>query len=343
MNKTIIDQFEKLVQQIEYDYTHATPKDKMKHKFRLQNVKKSLIVLKKYPEEIKEGKQLKGVEGIGDHSIKRIDEILKTGKLKEVKLKTKDESFVKSLEELQSIIGIGNKLATELITEHNIKSISELKNAVKKGKITLSPEVALGLRYLGIIKQDIPRFEMDMINEYLQKQIKKVDDKLFGIVCGSYRRKKEKTSDIDLLITHPSIETKEELESFETNYLKLLVDKLSDSGFLLDSLTPNFTSKYMGFCKFPSSSNKYPVRRIDIKYVPYKSYPASLLHLTGSGPFNNNMRKIAKKQGYKLNEYGLYKVVIENNETKYKRVKVSSEEDIFKKLNMDYVAPENRI
>ena len=46
------------------------------------------------------------------------------------------------------------------------------------------------------------------------------------------------------------------------------------------------------------------------------------------------MRGIAKKKGYKLNEWGLYK----NN----KSISIKNEKDIFKLLEMDYVPPQDR-
>ena len=46
------------------------------------------------------------------------------------------------------------------------------------------------------------------------------------------------------------------------------------------------------------------------------------------------MRNIAKKYGYKLNEYGLFKGS--------KNIYVESEEDIFKLLGMKYLEPQER-
>ena len=47
--------------------------------------------------------------------------------------------------------------------------------------------------------------------------------------------------------------------------------------------------------------------RIDIRLIPYNSLYYSLLYFTGSGDFNQRMRKLAKKLGFKFNEYGLFK------------------------------------
>ena len=87
----------------------------------------------------------------------------------------------------------------------------------------------------------------------------------------------------------------------------------------------------MGYCQL---SIKNHTRRIDIYYTPKNSYFASLLHLTGSGNFNRKMRGLAIELGYKLNEYGIY--------LESKMIKITSEQDIFEKLGMEYIEPKDR-
>ena len=74
--------------------------------------------------------------------------------------------------------------------------------------------------------------------------------------------------------------------------------------------------------------------RVDVKVVPHKSLWTSILHMTGSFQFNEKLRGIAKTKNMKLNEYHLVK----NN----KPLKINSEEDIFKYLNIEYVSPIDR-
>ncbi len=123
------------------------------------------------------------------------------------------------------------------------------------------------------------------------------------------------------------------------NYLVKLVNALKKANFIIDDLTDkDFEVKYMGFGQHYEGKKKYPIRRVDIRYVPYNSYYPALLYFTGSGPFNEKMRGLAKALGYRLNEYGLYKKI----NGKLMKVKVTSEKDIFDKLGMDYVEPEER-
>ena len=74
--------------------------------------------------------------------------------------------------------------------------------------------------------------------------------------------------------------------------------------------------------------------------VAYESLATALMYFTGSGDFNKNMRTYALQKDYTLNEYGLYKL---KNKVKTFKIKTENENDIFRILGLDYVAPENRI
>lgn len=336
-NNKIITEFEKLVKQISHDIDNETDKKKRTiNLFRLKQIGNALDILKKYDAVITSGKDLENVKGIGKGIMSRIDEILTTGGLSEITLKSKDLQASKHIDELKEIYGIGDKKAHELVTKYKIKSIPELKKAYLNGKVSLNNNVLVGLKYDGLYKQQIPRAEMTRMEKYIKNVALQINDKLEVRICGSYRRKKLFSNDIDCMLTHPKIKTIDDLKN-KRNFLRELIDALRDDLFIIDALTgSDVETKFMGFCKY---SKKLPVRRIDIRYIPYESYYPALLYFTGSGSFNQKMRQDAKKIGYKLNEYGLYKIVGE----KYKRITVSSEEEIFEILGMKYVEPENRL
>jgi len=336
-NSTIIEQFELLAEQIKYQIdTEIDRKEAVKHSFRLRQIRNVINILKKYPKKIKSGKELKDIKGVGAGTIKRVDEILEKGKLSEIKIKKKSIENEKYIEELEKIFGIGRKKAYELVTKHKIKSVKDLRKAYLAGKIDLTEQMLVSLKHYGKYKQQIPRAEIDEIDKIVQKIGSGIDKKLNVRICGSYRRKKPTSNDIDILITHPRIVTKKQLLNNKKNYLKLFVNKLTKEGLILDDLTfEDYETKYMGYCHL---SNKHPTRRIDIYYTPYESYYTSLLHLTGSGEFNRKMRGLAIELGYKLNEYGLY----EKRDSTSKRIPIKSEKEIFDKLGMEYVEPKDR-
>jgi DNA polymerase beta len=346
LNSNIIEQFNLLVKQIQAEYLNAQVENEVKemkmHQFRLQQIKKILGFIKKLDFEITAGEDLQGIPGIGEGTIRRVNEILETGTLAELKKKysAAKQKKIDSIQELTKIIGIGDKFAKKLVTQHKIMSIDELKKAIKKNKIAVSDLILLGLKYYGVVEGNIPRKEITATEKYLQKKAKSLDPKLEVMVCGSYRRGKPTSGDIDLLMFHPDMKLIKQVNDPEKygfqSYLENFVDALSVEGFLIDHMTDtDYQTKYMGFCKY----NSYPVRRIDIRFMPYNSLGAAMLYFTGPYELNTEMRNKAKKRDMLLNEYGLYKVDEDGNRT---LVKTKTEEDIFKALGMEYLTPEER-
>lgn len=333
LNSKIINEFKKLLKQIQFDIDNSIDnKEKMKNTFRLKNIKNALLIIMKYPKKINKGTDLEEIKGIGKGTIDRIDEILEKGKLKEIKKDDIDNKYLEYIEELESVHGIGRKLAIELYKIHNIKSVKELKNKWKKKEIKLPSVVELGLKYYDKVKDKIPRKEIDEVNILLDSIAKSIDKDLDIIICGSYRRKLPTSNDIDVLLYHPKYTNKNKI----INYMTLFVNKLIENKLIIDSLTrQDVSGKYMGYFRL---DKKHDIRRIDIRYIPYESLYYAIMYFTGSKDFNTKIRLLAINQGYTLNEYGLYKGTGKNK----KILKADSEEDIFKHLGLEYISPELR-
>jgi len=338
-NAMIVMQFNKLVKQIKTEIDNsASTSESMSNYFRLRQIKNVINIIKKYPHKITKGEELKDIKGVGKHSIDRINEIIKTGKLAELKSDQELEEYSKYIDELKEIIGIGPRTAYEYVKIYNITSIDKLKKAVSKGTIEVNHQIQLGLKYHNVYKKNIPRVEIDLIYNYISKLALDVSSELHITICGSYRRLKMTSGDIDVLITHPNIKTQKDFMT-KNNYLFDFVNKLKEKGFLLDDLTDkDFEKKYMGFCRLLDNKKKYDVRRMDIRYVPNESYYTALLYFTGSDEFNKKMRLVAIQLGYELSEYGLYKI----SKNGKKRINIKSEKDVFDVLKMEYLSPDKR-
>jgi DNA polymerase/3'-5' exonuclease PolX len=331
MNDEIIKWFELLIKQLEFYVDVKSGKDKLIYSYKVNSIKKALDVIKKIKFKIKKGSDIASYPGIGKGTIERIDEIINSGKLSEVNEADISGKHLDYVDELMKIFGIGRVKAYELYTKHNIKSIDDLKKAVKSKTIDLPENILKGIKYVDKIKQKIPRSEMDQIYFYLLEIALKVNVELDVRICGSYRREKLTSNDIDVIVSHPSIKTKSQAE--KSNLLKSFVKKLEDEKFIVDSFTSeDVPTKYMGVCKL---SPKHDLRRIDIRFIPQESYYTAILYFTGSGEFNKRMRRVALSMGYTLNEYRLL-------DDKQKPFVVESEEDVFKYLNMEYVIPKDR-
>lgn len=346
MNRIIVEKLNELLKQAKAEYLNAqvenNEKEIINHKHRVQAFSRVLGAIASLDFEIKSTDDIKNIPGIGAGTIKRVKEILETGTLSELKNKydKKKQSKIDSIQELEQIIGVGPSSAKRLVLQHGIKSIDSLKKAIKSGKIKVNKKILLGLKYYGVVQGNIPRKEIEAIEKYLIKEAHLIDDNLEIIICGSYRRGKKTSGDVDVLMYHPKAKTMKQILQPKAynleSYLDIYVDKLSNNGFLLDNMTDkNYNIKYMGFCRYKNN----PVRRIDIRYIPYNSLPTAMLYFTGPYELNTTMRIAAKKRGMILNEYGLYYVDDNEVRTNYP---IKSEADVFKALGMNYLTPEQR-
>lgn len=342
-NQLLIDQFNLLINQLKYEFSKdvLTKSDKNKLSFKIRHYKKIIGILKNYSEKINKGEDLEGIKGIGKGTLLRINEILKNKKLKEVNVKNIKKINIKNrtIKELSEVINIGPTIAKKLVNEYDLKSVSDLKKMIKNNEIKVNDKILMGLKYYGKIKLKIPRTEMNKYKKLLLKLIPLIDKDIILCVAGSYRREKTHSNDIDILITHTKIKTDNEYKKKKINYLNKFINLLKDKNIIIDDLTDSKSkTKYMGFCKL---SKNDLIRRIDIRFVPYNSYYSALLYFTGSYELNTQMRQISKNLKYKLNEYGLYKIDKDGSVSK-RSIKIKSENDIFKKLKLDYIEPKDR-
>lgn len=316
MNKEIIKQFRLLLKQIRIDIVTDTSKNNKKHTYRYNSIKRSLQIIEGFPDKIIDPeKQLKGYKYIGSGTMRRLKEIIKTGKLSEI-------SNVGFMDELEKIFGIGKHMAYKLVSKYGITTIKELKKQYKENIISLPSAVIKGLKYYKQIQTKIKYDVMKQIDLYISKAIKKIDGRAQVYMCGSYRRKNEYSSDIDILVVHPE----------NTITISNIVEHMKNDNFIIDSLTKDSVkTKYMGIITYQNI-----LHRIDIRVVPFESLYPALIYFTGSKNFNRKLRMIAISLGYTLNEYGLY-------DDKNKLIKTNSEKDIFDALELEYVAPHLRL
>ena len=127
---------------------------------------KAAIILENLEEDIKDiyqkrgFKGVKAIPGIGESIAKKIEEYLKTGKVKYY------EEFKKrypvDIEELTSIEGVGPKMVKVLYEELGITNLKELEKAAKQGKIRELPgfgekteqNILQGIEFLKKVEED---------------------------------------------------------------------------------------------------------------------------------------------------------------------------------------------
>jgi DNA polymerase/3'-5' exonuclease PolX len=276
-NKYIIDVFVKY-----YDFIYSNQdmlgKTATEIYYKLQNIKKVINILTKYKNTIveKELENLRKVKYIGEKTIARVSEIINTKTLSEM---SDIHKKIETIKELTQIYGIGVKKAIYLYN----KKIYTISDLVKSGEpLTTAQEKSL--KYYKKVSLEIPKIIILYFEVWLLKKLHEIDPDYVVIVCGSYRREKDFSSDIDCVLTHKSIKNMKQTEK----YLLDVVECLYKEKFLLDVLNMGKTQMqgYANFKLFKDLPEKFEnVVRIDIKCVPIQSLWCCVMHSTGSYVF----------------------------------------------------------
>jgi DNA polymerase/3'-5' exonuclease PolX len=119
---------------------------------------------------------------------------------------------------------------------------------------------------------------------------------------------------------------------------------ISDDKLIMDKYV-SFLKKHFDIYVYAHGNDKVSlILKINTDYIKLdvfrtsKEYQhAMLLYAIGSKKFNIKMRSAAKRKGYILNQYGLYKL-----ESLNKPIHVNSEKDFFTILNIPYVSYDKR-
>ncbi|XP_065219218.1 DNA polymerase beta-like [Planococcus citri] len=288
--------------------------------------RKAASTLAHHPTRITSGAEARKLKGIGPKIADKIEEFIKTGGLEKLK-KIRQDDTPKIIEELTRVSGIGPAKAKELI-EEKITSIDLLRQNTDK----LTHHQIIGLKYLDDFEQKIPRSEIVEIEKKLREEISKLDDKYRVTICGSYRRGKNESGDIDALISHPDFTSKDKKPT--KPFLESVVNTLKNCNLITDTISLGDV-KFMGACKISNFT-----RRLDIRFTPFDQYYCAILYFTGSDMFNKAMRTHALTNNFTLNEYCIRP--IGSTGTPGEPLPVSSEEDIFDYIDYPYKTPQER-
>jgi len=265
---------------------------------------------------------------IGEKSIEKICEYLKTGKMKKIQY-LKDDPSMAAKNELICVWGIGPSTADDLISK-GIDSVEKLR----QNDDLLNNNQKLGLMYYEDLLQKMPRLEVEEITDIVRGSIYQIfgsegETKLNMIPCGSYRRGAKFCSDADyLLVWDPPLPMK------KSDTLDRLVNDLTEKGYMIANFNRGWGEHAIYLGIFRAHPEK-PARRIDLKIWPKNSLPYALIHFTGNADFNRKIRLYAKRRGFKLTDWTL-------TDPEGNHVKCTSEEDVFRELGLKYIPPESR-
>nr|CAI5817277.1 unnamed protein product [Callosobruchus analis] len=258
----------------------------------------------------------KKIKRSGEKIAKKIDEYLATGKLRKLEIDEKNTA----INLLTRVSGIGPAKAQSLVHD-GIMTLEDLRKHTDK----LTHHQMIGLKK-----------EIEQIEHVLMKELFKLDPEYKVTICGSFRRGKQESGDIDTLITHAGLDSAKIDKKHKSNLLKNIVKALEKYGLVKETLSLGET-KFMGACRLDEN---HPMRRLDIRFIPHDQYYCAVLYFTGSNIFNQNMRAHALEHGFTLNEY--YLRPVGSTGIPGEPVEIKSEEDIFDFIDYPYKKPEER-
>jgi DNA polymerase (family 10) len=295
------------------------------NRFRISAYRRAAQNLENYPLDIAEASEagsLHEIPGIGKDLGAKIEEYLESGEI-EYLGELLDETPDVLLDMLR-VQGIGPKTALLLYNELDIESLADLKKAALEHRVQGLPKIKAkteenilkGIEFLERSAGRIPIGTAFPLAEEIIDSLSKLPfvDKISA--AGSLRRFRETVGDIDILVT-----SKKPVDVIRHFTALPLVTRILADGKTKGSV---ITSADI---------------QVDLRVVAKESYGAALNYFTGSKEHNIRLREIAQQKKMKLSEYGLFKKIRGGKE---RRVAGKSEEEVYEKLGLPYIAPELR-
>jgi DNA polymerase (family 10) len=270
-------------------------------------------------------KALLEIPGIGKGMAANIRDIFTEGKLKlhEELL----QKYRPSMLELLKIQGLGPKTIALIWDAFQVCDVEGVAKLAQEGKLRTLPRLSEKteqkiLKAIESYRQVTGRFHLDTADQIAEKMIGLLKG-LPGVEkvtpAGSLRRGRETVGDLDLLITGKCCNNDAQRGKVQ--------DAILDFPGILEVL-----AKGENKVSFKLRSGM----QVDVRLLPPESFGAAMQYFTGSKNHNVSLRQRALRMGYTLNEYGL--VRMEDN----KRVAGKLEEEIYKKLGLEFIPPELR-
>jgi len=297
--------------------------------FRIRSYRNAAQAIENHPQPIKdiigEPKKVLEIPGIGKGMLINLQELFKQGCV------TVHAELLKkyhpSMLQLLRIQGLGPKTIALIWSAYEVCDVDAVEKLAREGKIRILPRMGekheqkllkaiedyrrIGGRFL----LDAAEAEAAKLTDYLAKftGFEKITP------AGSLRRGRETVGDLDLLVTGKACCTDADREK--------AVEYVAQYPPLMDMIS--------------RGDNKVSFRlrsamQVDVRLLPPESFGAAMQYFTGSKAHNVALRQRALKMGYTLNEYSLADLKTE------KPVAGKTEEEIYAKLKLDFIAPELR-
>jgi DNA polymerase (family 10) len=268
-------------------------------------------------EMVEKGEDLTRLPGIGKDLAAKIEEILASGHAKALDKLHKEVPA--SLEALLKIPGVGPKRVKVLYQDLRIKTLKQLENAARRGKLSALPGFGAKteqriLEAVGARRSLEKRFLRHVARQYAEPLVQYLQA-VVGVndvvVAGSYRRGKETVGDLDILVTAKA--NSPVMQKF------VAYDEVVE-------IVSKGTTRATVFLRNGL--------QVDLRVVKQLSFGSALHYFTGSKAHNIQVRRLGQQRGLKINEYGVFKGE--------QSIAGKTEASVFKAVGLPFIPPELR-
>src|ERR1700688_591084 len=297
--------------------------------FRVRSYRNAAEAIEALPQQvadlIQEPKKVLAILGIGKGMLVNMQEMFREGKLSlHAELLKK---YHPSMLDLLKIQGLGPKTIALIWSAYQVSDLEGVAKLAREGKIRELPRMGEKqeqklLKAIEDYRRIAGRFLLDTaekLSDTLVEYLLAADGVEKVTPAGSLRRGRETVGDLDILVTGPAC--------IDATARQSLIEYLIQFPGLMDVIA--------------KGENKVSFRhrngmQVDVRLLPPESFGAAMQYFTGSKAHNVALRQRALKMGFTLNEYSLAELEGE------KPVAGRTEEEIYAKLNLDFIPPELR-
>ncbi|KAJ5179272.1 hypothetical protein N7492_002482 [Penicillium capsulatum] len=234
------------------------------------------------------------------------------------------DPVLRVLNTFYQIWGVGAKTARDFYYHRGWRDLDDI---VEHGWNTLSRVQQIGVKFYDEFLDGVPRAESEAIADIVGDHANRVRPGIEGVDCiivGGYRRGKEVSGDVDIILTHRDDEVTRNLivdvvasletEKYITHTLSLhLTSTLreqqtlpfhgDETGKHFDTLDkalvvwqdPHFDVESKDGVHSSRQKNPNPHRRVDIIISPWRTVGCAVLGWSGDTTFQRDIRRYAKK------------------------------------------------